>query len=45
MDKDIQFALIQQSDRGSVIFIIIDLFRNFSVKRMRMKGRWAHDDI
>jgi hypothetical protein len=33
MNRDIQFALIQQSSRGSFIFIVMALHKNFSVKQ------------
>ena len=40
MEKDLQQALIKQSNLGSVIYIVIGLYKNINMKRMLLK-RWG----
>lgn len=35
--KDIMNAVIKQSDRGSIVFIVMDLAKNFNVKTGKLK--------
>ena len=42
MNSDFKEAMIKQSNLGSIVFFIIDLYKNINVKRMRLK-RWEKE--